>query len=63
VQAYAPEADPATALTAALIVWVRLHGVVNLEVQGKFVGMGHQASTLLSVEMDSLADLMGLPAA
>jgi AcrR family transcriptional regulator len=63
VRAYAPEADPATALTGALIVWVRLHGVVNLEVQGKFVGMGHQAATLLSVEMDSLADLMGLPAA
>jgi AcrR family transcriptional regulator len=62
VRMYAPEADPATALTGALIVWVRLHGVVNLEVQGKFVGMGHQASTLLSVEMESVADLMGLPA-
>jgi AcrR family transcriptional regulator len=62
VQTYAPEADPATALTGALIVWVRMHGVVNLEVQGKFRGMGHQPSTLLSVEMESVADLMALPA-
>src|ERR1700754_2224919 len=62
VRAYAPDADPATALTGALIVWVRLHGVVNLEVQGKFAGMGHEAATLLNVEMESLADLMELPA-
>ena len=60
VRAYAPDADPATALTGALLVWVRLRGVVNLEVQGKFAGMGHQPATLLRVEMDSLADLMGL---
>jgi AcrR family transcriptional regulator len=60
VRAYAPDAEPATALTGALLVWVRLHGVVNLEVQGKFAGMGHQPATLLRVEMDALADLMGL---
>jgi AcrR family transcriptional regulator len=62
VRTYAPEADPATALTGALIVWVRMHGVVSLEIQGKFTGMGHQPATLLTVEMESIADSMALPA-
>ncbi|HEX2315307.1 MAG TPA: TetR/AcrR family transcriptional regulator [Thermomonospora sp.] len=60
VRAYAPEADPATALTGAVMVWSRLHGVVSLEVQGQFSGMGHRPGTLLEVEMDLLADAMGL---
>lgn len=61
VRAYAPDADAATALTGTLVVWARLHGVVSLEVQGKFAGMGHQPTTLLAVEMESIADSMALP--
>jgi hypothetical protein len=33
---------------------------VSLEVQGQFDGMGHSAETLLTVELDTLADTMGL---
>ncbi|MFC5822300.1 TetR/AcrR family transcriptional regulator [Nonomuraea insulae] len=60
VRAYAPDADPATALTGTVMVWARLQGVVSLEVQGQFTGMGHRATTLLTAEMESLADMMGL---
>jgi AcrR family transcriptional regulator len=60
VQAFAHDGDPATALAGAVMLWSRLHGIVSLEVQGQFAGMGHRADTLLTVEMDSLADTMGL---
>lgn len=60
VRAYAPDGDPATALTGTVMVWTRLQGVVSLEMQGHFTGMGHRATTLLTAEMDSLADTMGL---
>lgn len=55
------ESDPATALTGTIIVWARLHGIVSLEVQGRFNGMGHQPATLLRAEMESLADAVALP--
>ncbi|MGP3922979.1 TetR/AcrR family transcriptional regulator [Streptomyces sp. 8N616] len=60
VHDYAPEADAATALAGTIIVWARLHGIVSLEVQGQFDGMGHRAATLLAVEVESIADSMQL---
>ncbi|MEU8364455.1 WHG domain-containing protein [Nonomuraea sp. NPDC048882] len=60
VRAYAPDGDPATALTGTIMVWSRLQGVLSLEVQGQFAGMGHRTTTLLTAEMDSLADTMGI---
>ncbi|MEI5097339.1 TetR/AcrR family transcriptional regulator [Streptomyces sp. PmtG] len=60
VRSHAPEADPATALAGTVTAWVRLHGVVSLEAQGLFTGMGHRAGTLLRAEMEALADQMGL---
>lgn len=61
VRTYAPDADPGPALAAAITVWSRMHGAVGLEIQGQFKGMGHRGSTLLTSEIDALADAMGLP--
>ncbi|WP_030572158.1 TetR/AcrR family transcriptional regulator [Streptomyces aureocirculatus] len=63
VRSWAPDADAATALAGTVTAWARLHGVVGLEVQGLFQGMGHRPGTLLHAEMEDLADAMGLPAA
>ncbi|MEV0389611.1 TetR/AcrR family transcriptional regulator [Nonomuraea sp. NPDC050643] len=60
VRTSAPGGDPATALTGSLLVWIRLQGILSLQVQGQFTGMGHRAATLLTVEMDALADTMSL---
>ncbi|WP_248959922.1 TetR/AcrR family transcriptional regulator [Sphaerisporangium perillae] len=60
VRAYAPGCDAATALAGTVALWARLHGVVDLEVQGQFTGMGHQPATLLEAEMESFADTWGL---
>ncbi|WP_405791816.1 TetR/AcrR family transcriptional regulator [Streptomyces sp. NBC_01506] len=61
VRQYAPDADPGPVLAASVTVWSRLHGVVSLEIQGQFGGMGHRGSTLLTSEIDALADALGLP--
>ncbi|WP_329073822.1 TetR/AcrR family transcriptional regulator [Streptomyces niveus] len=61
VRAYAPDADPGPVLAGAVTVWSRMHGAVSLEIQGQFTGMGHRGSTLLTSEIDALADAMGLP--
>ncbi|WP_405652537.1 TetR/AcrR family transcriptional regulator [Streptomyces sp. RK9] len=63
VRAWAPDVDPATALAGTVTAWARLHGIVSLEVQGLFGGMGHRPGTLLKAEMEALADAMGLPGA
>ncbi|MEV7805312.1 TetR/AcrR family transcriptional regulator [Microbispora sp. NPDC088329] len=60
VRAFAPEGDPATALTGTVMAWAQLQGVVSLEVQGQFAGMGHSGIALLAAGMDGLADMMGL---
>ncbi|KUF18346.1 TetR/AcrR family transcriptional regulator [Streptomyces silvensis] len=62
VEGWAPDADAATALAGTVTAWARLHGVVGLEVQGLFGGMGHRPGTLLHAEMENLADALGLPA-
>ncbi|MFH8404695.1 TetR/AcrR family transcriptional regulator [Streptomyces sp. NPDC018019] len=61
--AYAPAAaDPVPALATSVLAWTRMHGIVSLEVQGSFQGMGHDAGTLLTLEMGTLADAVGLAA-
>lgn len=61
VRENAPDAEPGRVLAGSVVVWSRMHGVVGLEVQGQFGGMGHRGGTLLASEMDALADAMGLP--
>ncbi|MFH8344805.1 TetR/AcrR family transcriptional regulator [Streptomyces sp. NPDC018045] len=59
--AYVPAAaDPVPALAASVLAWSRMHGIVSLEVQGSFQGMGHDPRTLLTLEMGTLADAVGL---
>ncbi|GAA4986670.1 TetR/AcrR family transcriptional regulator [Kitasatospora paranensis] len=60
VHEHAPQADPVPVLAAVLVLWSRLHGVVSLEVEGHYQGMGHDPGALLAVEMDALADALGL---
>ncbi|MEU6994518.1 TetR/AcrR family transcriptional regulator [Streptomyces sp. NPDC046465] len=46
----------AVALAGALFAWPQMHGVISLEVSGQFTGMGHDGATLLSCQLDTLAD-------
>ncbi|NJP89506.1 TetR/AcrR family transcriptional regulator [Nonomuraea sp. FMUSA5-5] len=55
--AHAPAGDRAAALTGAVLVWARLQGVLSVELRGPFTGTG---PALLTAEIDSLADTMGL---
>ncbi|WP_406094055.1 TetR/AcrR family transcriptional regulator [Streptomyces sp. NBC_01013] len=48
------------ALAGAVMAWTRIHGVVSLEVEGLYTGMGHQPQTLLEAEMNTLADTFRL---
>ncbi|MFD5391089.1 TetR/AcrR family transcriptional regulator [Streptomyces sp. NPDC127074] len=38
----------------ALRTWTRLHGVISLDVQGQFTGMGFDPSVLFEAEIDAL---------
>lgn len=49
------------ALAGAVAAWSRLHGVVGLEVNGQFTGMGHDPRALLDAEVTLLADAYRLP--
>lgn len=60
VRLNAPAVDQGTALAGAVLAWSHMHGVVGLEVSGQFDGMGHDGGTLLTAQMDSLADTFGL---
>ncbi|MDH2426613.1 TetR/AcrR family transcriptional regulator [Sphaerisporangium sp. TRM90804] len=48
------------ALAGALQAWTRLHGVLTLEVEGQFAGMGHDPATLMETELHTLADTFSL---
>ncbi|MFI5839505.1 TetR/AcrR family transcriptional regulator [Catenuloplanes sp. NPDC051500] len=61
VERNAPGADVPRVLAGQVALWSRLHGVISLEVQGAFAGMGHDPATLLTLEMDTFADMLGLP--
>ncbi|MFF1961887.1 TetR/AcrR family transcriptional regulator [Streptomyces sp. NPDC058220] len=50
-----------TALAGAVLTWTQLHGAVSLEVSGQYAGMGHRAGTLLTAQLDALADAFRLP--
>lgn len=50
-------------LAWAVTAWVRLHGVVGVEAAGSFAGMGLRPATVLAVEVEALADSVGLLAA
>ncbi|MBD0740947.1 TetR/AcrR family transcriptional regulator [Streptomyces sp. CBMA152] len=52
----AQDAGAATALAGAVVAWSQLHGTVSLAVSGQYDGMGHRARTLLTAQMDALAD-------
>ncbi|MFJ5802204.1 TetR/AcrR family transcriptional regulator [Streptomyces decoyicus] len=45
-----------TALAGTVLAWSQLHGTVSLEVSGQYAGMGHRAQTLLTAQLDLLAD-------
>ncbi|WP_327706640.1 TetR/AcrR family transcriptional regulator [Streptomyces decoyicus] len=45
-----------TALAGTVLTWSQLHGTVSLEVSGQYAGMGHRAQTLLTAQLDILAD-------
>ncbi|MFE0106200.1 TetR/AcrR family transcriptional regulator [Streptomyces sp. NPDC059009] len=48
------------ALAGTLLSWSQLHGTVSLEVSGQYAGMGHRARTLVTAQMDVLADSFAL---
>ncbi|MFS4096828.1 TetR/AcrR family transcriptional regulator [Streptomyces sp. AF1A] len=48
------------ALAGAVLVWAQVHGTVGLEVSGQFTDMGHDGATLLSAQIDMLADAFDL---
>ncbi|GLW15178.1 TetR family transcriptional regulator [Streptomyces sp. NBRC 13847] len=50
----------AIALAGTILAWSQLHGTVSLEVSGQYTGMGHRAPTLLTAQVDTLADSFGL---
>lgn len=60
VERRAEDAVRAAALRVALITWVRLHGLVSLEVHGRLHGLGVAAHALFTAEIDALADSVGL---
>jgi AcrR family transcriptional regulator len=48
------------ALAGAVLAWTRMHGVVSLEVDGQFTGMGLEPRALLEAEVEALADTFHL---
>jgi hypothetical protein len=57
---YVPAGSEAVALAEAVLAWAALDGAVGLEAAGQFAGMGHDGGTLLTAQLDALADAFGL---
>ncbi|MEU1516372.1 TetR/AcrR family transcriptional regulator [Streptomyces sp. NPDC005811] len=55
-----PSGAEGVALAGAVLTWTHLHGATGLEVSGQFEGMGHDGATLLTSQLDLLADGFGL---
>ncbi|MGW1724144.1 TetR/AcrR family transcriptional regulator [Streptomyces sp. NPDC002306] len=55
-----PAGDEGVALAGGVLVWAQLHGAIGLEVSGQFKGMGHDGGTLLTAQVDALADTFDL---
>jgi len=53
-------ASAGTALAGAVLAWSHMHGAVSLEVSGQFSGMGHTGATLLTAQINTLADAFRL---
>jgi AcrR family transcriptional regulator len=47
------EADPLS-LSAAMIIWARVHGLVSLEIQGNLPAFGPQGDALFRMEVESI---------
>ncbi|WP_431676921.1 TetR/AcrR family transcriptional regulator [Kitasatospora sp. KL5] len=62
VAASAPDGTEAvaTALTGTVLAWSTLHGTIGLEVSGHFTGMGHTGDTLLTTQIELLAEAFSL---
>ncbi|MFE2186396.1 TetR/AcrR family transcriptional regulator [Streptomyces sp. NPDC059455] len=55
VRSWVPGEEPGGELKGrALRTWTRLHGVISLDVQGQFTGMGFDPSVLFEAEIDAL---------
>ncbi|WP_413809996.1 TetR/AcrR family transcriptional regulator [Streptomyces sp. OE57] len=55
VGSWVPGEEPGGELKGrALRTWTRLHGVISLDVQGQFAGMGFDPSVLFEAEIDAL---------
>ncbi|WP_413100737.1 TetR/AcrR family transcriptional regulator [Streptomyces sp. Inha503] len=55
VGSWVPGEEPGGELKGrALRTWTRLHGVISLDVQGQFTGMGFDPSVLFEAEIDAL---------
>ncbi|MCI2419374.1 TetR/AcrR family transcriptional regulator [Saccharopolyspora sp. K220] len=48
--------SPPAVLQRGLQAWTRLHGLVSLEIEGQFVGMGIDPAPLFRAEVESLID-------
>ncbi|WP_338597610.1 TetR/AcrR family transcriptional regulator [Saccharopolyspora sp. SCSIO 74807] len=59
--AHVEPAAAGAALAGAVTALSRLHGIVGLEVNGQFAGMGHDPGELLDAELGLLADTYRLP--
>ncbi|MEU6255718.1 TetR/AcrR family transcriptional regulator [Streptomyces sp. NPDC047043] len=55
-----PAGAEGVALAGAVFAWAHMHGAIGLEVSGQFTGMGHDGGTLLTAQLDLLADAFGL---
>ena len=59
-RAHVPAGAEGAALAGGVLGWTSMHGAVGLEVSGQFEGMGHTGDTLLTAQIDALADSFGL---
>ncbi|WP_460061316.1 TetR/AcrR family transcriptional regulator [Streptomyces sp. YKOK-I1] len=59
-RAQVPAGTEGVALAGAVLAWTHMHGATGLEVSGQFEGMGHDGATLLTAQLDLLADGFGL---
>ncbi|WP_406430856.1 WHG domain-containing protein [Streptomyces sp. NBC_00631] len=48
------------ALARAVLAWAHRHGAISLEVSGQFDGMGHDGGTMLTAQINALADAFAL---
>ncbi|POX47830.1 hypothetical protein C3488_22180 [Streptomyces sp. Ru72] len=57
---HVPVGSEGSAPAGAVLAWAHLHGAVGLAVAGQFQGRGHDGGTLLTAQIEALADAFGL---